>query len=327
MLKLKSGKTIHPIGDPHLGRRFLTNVPLSARGIKEKQLADAYTANLNTKADIICMMGDLFDKFDVPNAVILFAFEELERAAYANFQTIYIFNKGNHDESRDISKKSSYQLFYELVEKAELPNVLVVNDRVAIYKGIGVVPWSPFKSASQMVEELKECAEDMGVELEYILTHNDVSTYGSDSDTHNLMAFDQLRDLGAVVLNGHVHQPSEKDYDGLKVINVGSMLPLGFQEDSTGNYYVTLTLEEFEKADKTKLQSKSVRVLLRPDEEAPEPIECLQFKTKRVNEDGGDEVGQVVAEDFELKALYDESMVEVGKPLREDIWNNLKDNL
>jgi len=326
--KLSNGKTIHPIGDPHLGRRFITNVPLSARGVKEQQLRDAYISHLNVKADFIVMMGDLFDKFDVPNDVILFAFQELEKASHANFKTVYIFNKGNHDESRDVNKKSSYQLFFELVEKAELANVTVVNDQAIMFAGIGAVPWHPFKTPTEMVAQLQELADAYpNIPLEYVLTHNDVSTYGSDADPHNLMAFDALRKLDAVVLNGHVHQPSDKMHDGLRVVNVGSMLPLAFNEDVTGDHYITISLEDFEKADKSQFKDKSVRVVLRPDEEAPDPIECLQFKVKRVNEDGKDEVGDVEPEDFELKVLYDASMADVGDELTEDIWSNIKDKL
>lgn len=328
MHKLKNGKTIHPIGDPHLGRRFITNVPLSARGVKEEQLRQAYISNLNTDADIIVMMGDLFDKFDVPNDVILFAFRELERAAHQNFKTTYIFNKGNHDESRDISKKSSYQLFFELVEKAELSNVLIVNEECVIYQEIGVVPWHPFQSPKEMVNELWELQSELDVGIQYILTHNDVSDYGSDADATNMMDFEGLAEFkDAVVLNGHVHQPTTKMYGDLKVVNVGSMLPLAFNEDLTGAFYVTLSLKEFEDMDKSLLKDKSVRVVLRPDEEAPDQIECLQFKVKRVNEEGEDDVGQVEAEDFELKTLYDTAMVDVGDTLKEGIWDNLKDKL
>lgn len=319
--KLSNGKTLHCIGDPHLGRRFITNVPLSARGVKEQQLKDAYRANLNVKADIIAMMGDLFDKFDVPNDVILFAFQELEQAAHSNYKTVYIFNKGNHDESRDVSKKSSYQLFFELVEKAELSNVIIVNDESIVYDKIGAVPWHPFKTPEQMVSELE------GQDLEYILTHNDVSTYGSDADPHNLMAFEALKPFGATILNGHVHQPSDKLYEGLHVVNIGSMMPLAFNEDLTGEHYVTLSLKEFEEADKSQFKGKSVRVVLKPDEEAPDPIDCLQFKVKRVNEEGKDEVGEVEPEDFELKTLYDTAMADVGDSLKDDIWSNLKDKL
>ena len=328
MFKLSNRKLIHPIGDPHLGRRFITNVPLAARGVKERQLKESYIENLSVKADYVIMMGDLFDKFDVPNDVILFAFQELEKASYTNFRTTYIFNKGNHDESRDTSKKSSYQIFYELVEKAELANVLVVNEVPIIVNQIGVIPWHPFKSPAEMVSILKGLQTRTGVSLEYIMTHNDVSTYGSDSEAENLMDFDGLREFDAVVLNGHVHQPSDKMYDGLRVVNIGSMLPLAFNEDVTGKHYVTLTLEEFQKlSDYDSLKKKSVRVLLKPDEEAPDQIECLQFKVTRVGEDGSDTVGQVTPEDFEFKTLFDTAMEDVSEPLTSDIWHNLKGQL
>ena len=330
--ELSNGEKLLTIGDPHLGRRFTTNVPLEARGVREQQLRDKYIELLNTPdVQYICMMGDLFDKFDVPNEVILFAWRELEKAAKANPETFYIFNRGNHDESRDTDLKSSWSVFEELSNKAGVPNVLVAGDAPGIVNNkIGYVPWHPFKDPDEQVTILLHDLVRAGMEgaCEYVLTHNDVSTYGSDGEHSNLMAFDKLVHLEAVVLNGHVHQAGEFTTDaGLKVVNTGSMMPLNFAEDKSGEMFVTLTLEEFEAADASTLEGKSVRVLLKPDEEAPDPIKCLQFKVKRISETGTEEVGEVKPEDFELKALYDDSMQDVADPLKEEIWESIKDKL
>jgi len=329
--ELTNGGKLLTIGDPHLGRTFTTNVPLEFRGIREQQLRDRYTELLNTPdMNYICMMGDLFDEFDVPNDVILFAWQTLMTAALANPKTMYIFNRGNHDESRNTSLKSSWAVFKEMSDRAGLVNVKVMGDDVEVIGKIGIVPWHPFHSPEEMVSNLIGYMEaaNWPCVLEYVLTHNDVSTYGSDHDPQNLMDFKGLAKLTDVVLNGHVHVAGELEpIEGLKVINTGSMMPLNFAEDKTGDMFVTLTLEQFNKVDTKTLGGKSVRVLLKPDDEAPDPIKCLQFKVKRVSEKGTEEVGEVKPEDFELKTLYDTAMTGVADPLNTEIWESIKDKL
>lgn len=331
ILKLSNDKTLLTIGDPHLGRRFVTNVPLEALGVREQQLKDKYVELLNTQeVDYICMMGDLFDKFSVPNEIILFAWQELEKAALANPETEYIFNRGNHDESRDANLKSAWNVFSELAAKAKLKNVTVVGDSWELIDDILALPWHPFQTPVQMSNNFLSFLDEQMTNYspEVVLTHNDVSTYGSDGEHTNLMDFEGLKRITNVVLNGHVHQAGEIVHEnGLKVINTGSMMPLNFAEDKTGGMYVTLTLEQFEKADLSQLEDKSVRVLLKPDEEAPDPIKCLQFKVKRVDEKGKDTIGEVKPEDFELKKLFDTSMADVKDPLKSEVWKAIKDNL
>lgn len=332
--ELTNNRKLLTIGDPHLGRTFTTNVPLAARGVREKQLADTYISMLNTEGmDFICMMGDLFDVFNVPNHVILFAWHGLMKAALANPKTMYIFNRGNHDESRNVELKSSWAVFKELADQAALPNIIIVGDTpLVIYEGIGVVPWHPFHSPKEMVDELATILmldSHMPDKLEVILTHNDVSTYGSDHDPQNLMDFKGLARITNKVLNGHVHVPNTfEPIKDLVVHNTGSMMPLTFAEDKTGDMFVTFTLEEFQKlSEYDSLENKSVRILLKPDEVAPEAIKCLQFKTQRVNEKGTEEVGEVKPENFELKALYDIALSGVEEPLKSEIWESIKDKL
>jgi len=327
--ELTNGDKLLTIGDPHLGRTFTTNVPLEFRGIREQQLKDKYIELLNTPdMDYICMMGDLFDEFDVPNDVILFAWQELMKAAQANPNTLYIFNRGNHDESRNTSLKSSWAILKEMADRAAIDNIEILSDQVEVFGVVGVVPWHPFHSPEQMVSNLIEYKNEFKLTTEVVLTHNDVSTYGSDHDPQNLMDFKGLAKLTDVVLNGHVHVAGELEpIEGLKVINTGSMMPLNFAEDKTGDMFVTLTLEQFNKVDSKTLEGKSVRVLLKPDDEAPDPIKCLQFKVKRVSEKGTEEVGEVKPEDFELKTLYDTAMTGVADPLNTEIWESIKDKL
>ena len=72
-LTVGTGK-VRFIGDPHLGRVFKTGVPLHRRGEREEMVWATFEKALteNTQdIDAIVIMGDLFDKMHVPNAVVL----------------------------------------------------------------------------------------------------------------------------------------------------------------------------------------------------------------------------------------------------------------
>lgn len=326
------GKTIHFIGDPHLGRTF-SNVLPKHRGVKEAQLRDKFLAELATDADYILILGDLFDKFKVSNSIVIFVAEAIEAEHLRSPEKIILLNKGNHDESRDINKKSSYQILKRILDKKHLQGKVIVADENSFIQDgiIGVVPWHPFNSPKQMVEELPL------KQLPLIITHNDVSDYGNKDHAENLMAFNSLKARTKLVVNGHVHQPSifywdgeDKvastfDKDALKVQNWGSMLPLNFAEDKTGEYYVTLTLEEFNKlTDFSTLLNKSVRVVVKSDEEVPEIIDCIQFNIKRVSTSGTDEEETVEFEDFDLKRIYDKETEGLDNDeLRKRVWDSL----
>lgn len=317
--KLSTGKTLLTIGDPHLGRKFVTNVPLESRGIREAQLFEKYESLVSDpKADFVVMMGDLFDKFDVSNKTILDAWKALYQGCRCNQNTLYIFNRGNHDASRDKNVTSSWEIFRILSMQSYFPNLWIPDDSSDVWENMGVVPWHPFKSPKEMVSQL---FNKVSTPLECVFTHNDVSTYGAEDGGDNLMAFDELKKITNLVYNGHVHVPSTFSHsNGLKVVNTGSMMPLNFSEDPEGDSFVTLTLEKFLETSPEDLRYKSVRVILKPDEVAPDPISCLQFKIQRVSEKGAEDVGDVTPENFELKTLFDTSMAEVKEPLKTEAW-------
>ena len=72
------------LGDPHLGRKFVTGVPLDRRGDREKmqmeQFEDEVIGIPPGRHFHVCM-GDLFDKHTVDNKWVDFAYETYRQAA------------------------------------------------------------------------------------------------------------------------------------------------------------------------------------------------------------------------------------------------------
>ncbi len=101
------------IGDPHLGKKFTTGVPLHRRGERERLQYDLFRKELEDGAqssNIVVMMGDLFDKYEV-DAADLYDVALIYKDVASTFSgTIFVVLRGNHDVSRYIAKKSSFDL-------------------------------------------------------------------------------------------------------------------------------------------------------------------------------------------------------------------------
>ena len=123
---------VRTLGDPHLGKKFTTGVPVHRRGDREKLVAETFQNSFKNLDEIklhICV-GDLFDKFRVPEEVILFAAQTYRNAAEYNPDTQFIVLRGNHDASRDTDFKSSFDVFTALVGSVE--NIFVVDNLVGL---------------------------------------------------------------------------------------------------------------------------------------------------------------------------------------------------
>ena len=116
------------IGDPHLGRVFRTGVPAHRVGEREEGQYAALRRLLNPTDPLIThivIMGDLFDKFVVSPTVVLKAVELLQEASNTNPNVEYYVIPGNHDMTKDTSKKSSYELVVNMVLKIVIVMLLL----------------------------------------------------------------------------------------------------------------------------------------------------------------------------------------------------------
>src|SRR5687768_12185768 len=86
-------------------------------------------------------VGDLFDQMHVPETVILRAANQYKYWARVKPSTKFVIIRGNHDASRDSSRKSSFDVFAELL--AGVPNIKVMSETVEILGSYGFMPWHP----------------------------------------------------------------------------------------------------------------------------------------------------------------------------------------
>ena len=292
------------LADPHLGRTFIHGVPLEKRGVRERMVMDDFKAQLRASGryEVHICLGDLFDRWAAPYAVVFQAAREYLRAARDNPGTRYYVIGGNHDIARDLEKKGALDLFELTVSACD--NVTVVRHHdgghVTTIGGIdvGLFPFHPTVAAADLV------AEPIAVAF----GHFDTMFGGG-----NLVPTTRLAQVGCrTVYTGHVHLADRFTRDGVEVIQVGSMQALAHGEDR-GERYVTLRPDEIEGKD---LSGKCVRILLEPGEIFDRRVDCLQLSFKRAGTDDEAEAGrdEVTLGNFDLMALFNQAFEEASVP-------------
>ena len=279
------------LGDPHLGRRFKTGVPLHRIGEREEMVWTQFEAELAAhNGDVHVNMGDLFDKFVVAPEVVLRAADIYLRTAKNLKGRTFVILMGNHDVSRDSSKASSFDLFTQLV--AGVKNIKVVRDKAIVLNGFGFVPYHPFKPTAELVAELPD-------DLKAVFGHWDIVDFGGD----NVIPTKLLADKGVkLAISGHDHVARTETRHGVKVIVTGSMQPYTHAEDPEGKFYRTVYLEDLENIpDATNL---NIRVLLREGETLPDTFDSLSLTAKRVTDEDDDvQVDTSQFESLDLRGL------------------------
>lgn len=278
------------LGDPHLGRKFKTGVPLHRVGDRERDQWKEFQESLQTcKTKYHINMGDLFDKFVVPPEIVLRAAQIYKQAAYSNPNITYVVIEGNHDTSKDGSKASSFDLFANIVYYVD--NIVIVSgEGVALDDDMVALPYHPFKTSEQVLD-------DIPGDYKVAFGHWDIVDFGGS----NVIPTKKMAERGiTLAVSGHDHLAREEKFHGVDVIVTGSMQPYTHAEDKSGEWYVTVTLEELAEMDVT---DKNVRVLLREGEVLPTDLNCLSLTAKRVTDE--DEKIEVDTSDFDTVDIKD----------------------
>ncbi len=314
------GHTVKIIGDVHLGKRFLNGVPLARQGEREEMVFIQFEEELNdVEGCVACIQtADLFNTFNVPNHVLLRTAQAIISAAQEHPTVCYIFNRGNHDASRDTALISSYHILRRLIEAVKLNNVHVFELPSIIGFGglsFGVAPWHPFKTLEEQLETFQS-SQPGWFPLSLITTHVDMD----GSFPHKKLA--ELTDL---VVNGHEHKPATHHFPNLTVIGSGSMQPYAFGEsleegEERQPQYITMVVEQATGIS-AELRDAVVRLRLRPGEEVPTELEPLQLVLQRIKEDGSEEDG-VEFEAFDMNGLFEDAMQEAG--VEGDVLNEVR---
>ena len=311
---LSNGKTVALIGDPHLGRKFENGVPLHRRGERERKQLANFQEQLVQEADIVVMVGDLFDHPHVGFKVVLDAYTAIDAAATATGNEILLL-AGNHDLPRNLEVVGAFEMLEALLEGH--PKVTVVR-RPWIKDGLALFPWEWNRTALDQVEKLYDNGR-----VEAAIGHWDLQSFGGD-DSHVCPTAALKAKFGneLAIYSGHYHLPGEYEVDGHTVVCTGSMEPYSHAEDPDGSLYVTLTLDELEGRD--DLHDKCVRVLLAEGEELPSDLDCLALTAKRAAKEDT-EVGEITLGDFNWSSILAEKLAPLTAEVRGFIEERLSE--
>lgn len=296
---------IYRLGDPHLGRRFTTGVPLERRGERENLVRLDLNRHLSVDGLVAHItMGDLFDKPQVSYEDLAFAATAYTTAAQLNPGTTYYILQGNHDDSRDLGEVTAWDIFCRLM----LP---VSNVKPVIFPLVGphfsLFPWDPIEPAAAMVEKAAWLMREQGCTTAY--GHWDVDPRTSG---HNLIPTKALAQAGITrAYTGHVHKPETFRRDGVEVVVVGSMQPYAQGEDGGQGHirYATLAADDPRLYEPGALADYCVRVQLRPGEQWEGEIPaCLSWNVERVKGDDVEAPADISMEGFDTRAAAREAL-------------------
>ena len=267
-----AGHAFKLIGDPHLGRVFKTGVPTHRLGDRERLVEEQFYAEISDRTSVpVIIMGDLFDKYSVPESLVLWAADKLNEAA--EWKKIYVL-RGNHDLSRDEEKRGSFDVLERLC-----PNVVFVKGiyEIQLENGyLALFGYDAFKSATELANQLT-------VNCNYLAAfgHYDLTSHGSDFNLVPTEVFAALKI--PTVYTGHIHRAQTIERHGVTVHAVGSMQPYAHGEQAEGDLlYQTLTLDEFNARNPEDFLDVNLRILLKGDEVFDTQLDCLSLVFKHI---------------------------------------------
>lgn len=317
------------IGDPHLGRRFVTGVPSHRIGDREAFMYSQFSRLLNTAYDPlitkIVITGDLLDKFIVSPTVILDTFNILNQVD----EDVDVFIiPGNHDLSKDTSKTSSFQLLTHLISsKCSSIKVIQKSESHTIH----------YNSCKDILNLYFDCYNpfsDCTVE-EDLKSMSETSTIISVGHWDSLSILDKgytphqdILTYSNLVISGHEHTYREYTYpfdkSKTKVLFAGSMQPYSHAEDPDQDIYLTVKEKDLIKYDLSKdFMYKCLRIECGPYYVLPETVECFALTYKVIVEEKDDiEIDEDVTDIDGYNDLLKE-WVKSNKELSEDIQKEL----
>lgn len=301
-----AGHKFKLIGDPHLGRVFKTGVPTHRLGDRERLVEEQFYSEISDRTSVpIIIMGDLFDKYSVPESLVLWTADKLNEAA--RWKDIYIL-RGNHDLSRDEEKRGSFDVLERLC-----PKVVFVKDfwEIVLPNHVGrlvLFGYNAFKSAAELVDVLPR-------NLNYLTAfgHWDLTSHGSDFNLVPTEVFAELKI--PVAYTGHIHKAQTIERHGVTVHAVGSMQPYAHGEQAEGDpLYQTLTLDEFNARNPEDFLDVNLRILLKGDEVFDQQVDCLSLVFKHIAEDDAEPL-EVAYDSFDSDNILTECLVGVSEGL------------
>lgn len=289
------------IGDPHLGRRFITGVPSHRLYEREETQYAELDRLLNPSdplIDNIVIMGDLFDRFVVSPTTVLRAVELLKKASDTNPHIEYFVIPGNHDMTKDTTKKSSYQLFYEVFSLDwSIPEI---NRNVSFHSSMSHIIYPDFNGNPDIwvglyfeaYNAFRVSDYNMEISERYSKSSKKISFGHWDSvdiiSSGYLPSAELLADSDLVV-SGHEHTYKQTFYPShpnTPVLFTGSLQPYSHAEDPDKKIYITIKAEDLDNYDLSKdFKYKCLRIECTPSFALTEAVECYSLAYKVITPD------------------------------------------
>lgn len=313
-----NGLKVNLIGDPHLGREFKEGVPLHRLGEREEMVWASFKEALSVPCDVSVCMGDLFDKFVVPPEIVLRAAELYRKQGGTGRE--FVILRGNHDASRDVDRRSSYDLFSEILRGT--PGVMVVKDEPMLLDypratNLAFFPWHPFINAAEMVDKLEG-------DFVAAFGHWDRVAFGDHRD--NLIPLDQLAGRCKLVFSGHDHNPCRYDDRGVEVVYTGSLQPYSHGEDPDGDRYVTVYGADALDKLGDAAASKCIRLRLERGSDVPPRPDCLQFQIDWIDPEEAPKA-ELDLESFSVSKILSDQLKErkVGEVVHDQVMGQYEE--
>lgn len=300
------------IGDPHLGREFVHNVPLERRGEREAMMMAEFEKLMNASDETTVIVGDLFERPYVSLQTLFQTCDIISSAALAKPSRKIIIMAGNHDLPKETEKRGSFHLLASVFEL--WANVFVLF-KPTIIDDVAYFPWQYEVTALEQVEKFN-------VLPRVAVGHWDLESFGSD-DSHLCPAERLVASGVANIVSGHWHIAGTYRVSGVDVICTGSMQPMTHAEDPDNKLYVTLTADEYNATDPEDLKDKYVRVYVEDGEEVIQPPTCLGFKVEKTQSEK--EIERVNLGTFDMNDILTQAFksYEVKTPVQTFIKENL----
>lgn len=299
-----AGHAFKLIGDPHIGRKFKTGVPVHRLGERETSVKNQFYVEVaSTDNTPVIVMGDLFDTYSIPDELTLWVSETLNEAA--QWKEVYVL-RGNHCVSRDAEKRGSFDVLERLC-----PKVVFVKGvyEIQLENGyLALFGYDAFKSATELANQLT-------VNCNYLAAfgHYDLTSHGSDFNLVPTEVFAALKI--PTVYTGHIHRAQTIERHGVTVHAVGSMQPYAHGEQAEGDpLYQTLTLDEFNARNPEDFLDVNLRILLKGDEVFDTQLDCLSLVFKHIAEDEAEPL-DVAYDSFDSDNILTECLVGVSEGL------------
>lgn len=305
ILTLNSAK-VALLPDPHLGRKFTNDVPLHRRGDRERMVWEDFENRLLTLPEGVhyhVTLGDLFDTPNVSAETVLRAAAAYTKAKKRSPHTVFIILAGNHDLGRSL-QPVSFDMFAAIVVNH---GIKVVRDKGEAFGPLAVVPWSPTKTAAEIVSELPRRP------FAAVCGHWDLS-----GDVPNLLPVAGLLEITSLAITGHDHKRRSEKRSKLDVLCAGSMQPYAHGEDD-GEMYRTCTLDELPE----NTRDLCLRIILRNEEVPPEGIDALQVQFRRAEEIVEEVLPLIVDHSFSVGTLITQACQRRG--IKADVIQRLTD--